>query len=631
LDRFEEVIPRIKDGADLVALVEEYVPLKTRGRYHIGLCPFHQEKTPSFTVYSDSQHYKCYGCGEAGDVFSFLMKRDGLAFREAAEVLGERQGIDMTGVFGRGRGDGKKREDVHGALARVSEFFQAELQLASGAAARAYLEDRGLDAAIEGFKLGYHPPGGKLHALAQKEKLSRAALEQAGLVGEDGYERFAGRLMFPIEDERGRTTGFGGRVLESHVERAKYLNSPESPFFNKRKLLFGLRQAKKAGVRRLAVMEGYTDVIAAHLAGFEGAVATLGTALTTDHAKLLERYATDGVVLLFDGDRAGRQAADRAFRELVHTRLPVSVALLDEGTDPADLVTSAPGRDAESVAKGRELLQNILDGADDALTVWFRLIRQRIDLTLDVNVERSARECGRILGSIEDQVRRQALGQRMAQHLGLQEAVFWHTASQQRPAHRSGPKAQIASASESQSDGVEIAPGADPNDSWANASPRPNGAPGPDGGPTAVDGPLVELGLDLLACLLCDPELLDQADEVVVTLPIARELLGLFRDGIATGKSSKDEIVGYLFMRCAERPDLSQHLASCMDRAAHIKSPSETLSLLLKDLSAHQSRHEAQNIRFRLQEARDQGDRALVDKLTQEYLQQLRNRSRGNQ
>jgi thymidylate synthase len=139
------------------------------------------------------------------------------------------------------------------------------------------------------------------------------------------------------------------------------------------------------------------------------------------------------------------------------------------------------------------------------------------------------------------------------------------------------------------------------------------------------------LGLDLLACLLCDPELFDQADDVVVTLPTAQELLDLFRDGIATGKSSKDEIVGYLFMRCAERPDLSQHLASCMDRAAHIKSPSETLSLLLKDLSAHQSRHEAQNIRFRLQEARDQGDRALVDKLTQEYLQQLRNRSAGNE
>ena len=203
MDRFEEVKTRIKDGVDLVAMVEEYVPLRTRGRYHVGLCPFHQEKTPSFTVYSDTQHFKCYGCGEAGDVFSFLMKRDGLSFRETLELLADRLGISIEGVFGRGKGDqgSRSRTDVHGALARVSEWFAAELQGAAGATARGYLADRGLDAAVSGFRLGFHPTGGRLRAFVESEQLPRRALEQAGLLGTDGYERFAGRLMFPIEDQ----------------------------------------------------------------------------------------------------------------------------------------------------------------------------------------------------------------------------------------------------------------------------------------------------------------------------------------------------------------------------------------------------------------------------------------------
>ncbi len=624
MDRFEEVKTRIKEGVDLVATVEEYVPLKTRGRYHVGLCPFHQERTPSFTVYSDTQHFKCYGCGEAGDVYSFLMKRDGLSFRETVELLADRLGISTQGVFGRGQSDrsSRSRTDVHGALARVAEWFTAELQGAAGAAARSYLAERGLAAAVEGFRLGFHPTGGRLRAFVELEKLPLSDLEEAGLFGADGYERFAGRLMFPIEDERGRTMGFGGRVLKSGVELAKYVNSSESPFFNKRKLLFGLKQAKKAGVRKLIVMEGYTDVIAAHLAGFEGAVATLGTALTTDHARLLERYATDGVVLLFDGDRAGRQAADRAFRELIHTRLPVSIALLDEGTDPADLVCARPGRDEEAVAKGREFLRGIVDGADDALTVWFRLQHQQMDLTLDVHIERLAAECGRILKSVADPVRRAALGPRMAQHLGVPEAAFRQAVSKIRAPRR-------ATSPSDETGTVAAAADVDPNDPWATATPRPAASAGvhPEG---HHDHRLAETDFDLLACLLAMPELVGDIDGVEVTLPAISDILGFFRAGFAKGYRNKDEIVGYLFMECAERPDLSKHLASSWDRAAHIKSPSEAFSLLLQDRSAHASRQSAQTTRLRLQQAKAKGDQAEFDKLTKEYIDQLRSRTAGS-
>ena len=586
---------RIKERVDLPTLIGEYVDLKPKGRYHVGLCPFHQEKTPSFTVYSDSQHFKCYGCGKAGDVFSFLQERDGLEFRAAMEILADRVGLSIEGVFKRSGGSRENSKDVHGVLSKVRGWYAAMLQAPQGEPARRYLEDRGMGGAVESFALGYHPPGESLRQFAAREKLPPQVLEQAGLLGRDGYERFSGRLIFPIADERGKVVGFGGRVLVPNSSNAKYLNSPESPYFNKRRLLFGLEQVKKAGERQLVVMEGYTDVIAAHLAGLEGVVATLGTSLTTDHARLLERYATGGVVLLFDGDRAGRQAAERAFRELVHTRLEVRIALLEEGVDPADLVAPAPGKEPEELAAGRAKLEAIIGGAGDALTVWFRLQRQTMDLTLDVNVERVGRTCTQILGSVDDPIRREALGRRMARHLGIQESSFLQAVSQRASSKRRTTRSV--------------------DDDHDRQAPE-----------TLVD-PLVQSDLELLACLLAAPDLLPQTASLEVRCERVRELLTYFREVVARGSSSKEQIVGYLFMKCSERPDLVEKLTGGLDRSAHLKSPSESLNLLLRDRSVYAGRHEAQHIRYRLQQARAQGDTALEDELTQEYLKQLRCRT----
>ncbi|MHC4920393.1 MAG: DNA primase, partial [Planctomycetota bacterium] len=542
MDRFEEVKLRIKDSLDLVAVVEAYVPLKARGRYRVGLCPFHREKTPSFTVYPDTQHFKCYGCGKAGDIFTFVMEREGLSFREAMETLAERAGLSTDGLFVRGRGDKGRRADVHATLGKVRDWLTAALASAAGQSARSYLEMRGLEDAVTPFGLGFHPVGDGLQELASKQGLPRDVLVQAGLLTADGrHERFAGRLMFPIEDERGRVVGFGGRVLQAGSSKAKYINSSESPFFNKRRLLFGLRQAKQAGVRRLVVMEGYTDVIAAHLAGQAGAVATLGTALTQDHARLLERYATDGVVLLFDGDRAGRQACDRAFRELVHTRLPVRMALLPDGHDPADLARAGGGE-----------LQALVDGAEDALVMWFRLLRQRLDLTLDVNVERAAAECARIIRGIQSPVRRDALVQTMSRHLGVQ----------------AGSLAQLVRGL-LRSDATRASAATEP------AVQEPAG------------GALAQAEMDLLACLLADPALHTELRGLTFHTPGIAELVAMIADGLRKGHAAKEQIVGYVFTRCADREDaLGALLARCCDRASPPKDPQTRFSQLQHDLRA---------------------------------------------
>ncbi len=437
MDRFEEAKLRVKDGTDLVTLIEGYVPLRPRGRSLVGLCPFHPEKTPSFTVYPDTQHFKCYGCSKAGDAFTFLMEREGLSFVEAFEWLAEKANVSLEGVFSGKRSGvgGNEARDAAKVLALVRDWFRQMLETSQGSGARAYLAGRGLEESAGTFKLGFSPPSGALRAFAKSHDLPRKVLEQAGVVRSSGAEPFASRLMFPIEDERGRVVGFGGRVLDGVTPPRpdgsappKYLNSPESPYFNKRRVLYGLRHVKEAGTRRLVVVEGYTDVMACHQAGFTGAVATLGTALTADHAKLLERYASDGLVLLFDGDTAGRRAAERAFAELLESRIEVRMALADEGLDPADMVIARPGSDANVAAAGRVEFQTLLDEARDALAVWFKLLRARLDFSQPVHFQKAAAECSRLLRVVEDPVRQTALLQAMARHLGIAPSVLARSA-----------------------------------------------------------------------------------------------------------------------------------------------------------------------------------------------------------
>ncbi|MFN9704962.1 MAG: CHC2 zinc finger domain-containing protein, partial [Planctomycetota bacterium] len=213
MDRFEDAKLRIKEATDLVALIEGYLPLRSRGRLLVALCPFHAENSPSFTVYREEQFFRCYGCGKTGDVFTWLMERDGLTFREAMEQLADRAGVSLEGVFKGGQREANKGPDPFGVLAEVAGFFPRELLAPdTGRLARDYLEGRGLSPAIMPWRLGVHPAPGALVQFAQQKKLPKDGLEAAGLL-RTGRELFAHRLMFPIEDERGRTVGFVGRIV----------------------------------------------------------------------------------------------------------------------------------------------------------------------------------------------------------------------------------------------------------------------------------------------------------------------------------------------------------------------------------------------------------------------------------
>jgi DNA primase len=623
MDRFEDAKLRVKEATDLVALIEEYLPLKPRGRQYVALCPFHPEKTPSFYVTPDSQFYHCFGCGKSGDVFTFLMERDGLTFREAMEVLADRAKISLDGVFGRGEQQARRGPDVHQVLGEVRTFFQTALHATDGALARDYLERRGLAPAIEPWALGWHPAPGALRAWAQERRLPTQVLEEAGLL-RNGREPFANRVIFPIDDERGRVVAFGGRIVPGALgseetpdyKPAKYVNSPESPHFHKRSVLFGLHRAKQAGARRIVVMEGYTDVIASHLAGFPGAVAALGTSFTQEHARKIERYATEGVVLLFDGDRAGQQAAERAMRELVNTRLTVKIALMggaeDGGAkDPADVLVARAGEDPELVTERRVRFADLLEGADDALATWFRLLRRRLDFGQAAQLETAARECAALLELVDVDLRRLALMQQMARHLAVPEqklARMLQSKPRRSDAARGGSDAARG--------GHAAAPGAD-----APAAPVRRSAA------AAAEH-------DLLACVLAQPSLLDPAagspegaPEIAAAPfeePAVAELFGMVRDALAVGRANSAEVVRYLFTRCADRPELRTALGRAAQHKDRISDPAVFFAAVQRGRQRLYGDQNARQLRQQLHDAIAGGDRATADQLTQRLVDQLR-------
>ena len=336
----ESFIDDLLARVDIVEVVERRVPLKKSGHEWTACCPFHNERTPSFTVSPQKQFYHCFGCGAHGSAIKFLMDYEHLEFPDAIEELA--QGLGLT--VPREGGDARPRQDHSGLyqlLDEVARHYQRALK--GSDAARTYCRNRGLDDDILArFSIGWADQGGLLKALGNTPERLRM-LEESGMVarGDDGkYERFRRRLMFPIHDRRGRVIAFGGRLLEG--EGAKYLNSPETPLFHKGRELFGLWQVKQANTRldRIVVVEGYMDAIALHQAGLPIAVATLGTSTTGEHAERLFRSAAD-VVFAFDGDRAGRAAAWRALENILpHLRDGRQgwFLFLPDGEDPDSLI-----------------------------------------------------------------------------------------------------------------------------------------------------------------------------------------------------------------------------------------------------------------------------------------------------
>ena len=334
----------VLNAAEIVEVVSGYTSLRKRGATYLGLCPFHKEKTPSFTVSSDKGLYYCFGCGEGGDVVRFVERMENLSFSEAVEQLGERFGVTLEFEEGGKVDSGRRDRDARLLLAleKAATFYQRFLwETESGGPAREYLEARGLRREVcDTFRVGLAPDEWRgLHRRAVKEGFTDRELDEAGLlVCQSGktYDRFRGRLMFPLIDHRGRVAGFGGRTLKD--ESPKYLNSPEGPVYRKGQLLYGLFQARRAvaDADEVVVVEGYTDVLGLSQAGLSNVVASMGTALTEAQIGLMMRF-TNNITFMFDADPAGTEAVLRSGELARRQGLRPLVAMLPRGTDPADV------------------------------------------------------------------------------------------------------------------------------------------------------------------------------------------------------------------------------------------------------------------------------------------------------
>lgn len=340
-------IDRVRQASDIVAVIGEYVRLEKRGKDFWGLCPFHSEKSPSFHVVPDRQFFYCFGCQVSGSVFDFIQRRENVSFPQAVELLAKRARIPIPKVERTPEEEAafREREQLYGALDLAARYFEHTLHEPAGQVAREYLERRGLSPDTQRrFRLGYAAPGwdGLLRSL--RRTYSEAVLFKVGLLsrregGEGFYDRFRDRVMFPICDVRGRVIGFGGRTMSGEKDVAKYLNSPESPLFNKRRTLYGLHLAREA-IRsndQAIIVEGYMDAISAHQAGVTNVVASLGTALTAEQARGLREQCSQ-VVIAYDADTAGQAATLRGLDLLVAAGCDVKVLRLPQGKDPDELI-----------------------------------------------------------------------------------------------------------------------------------------------------------------------------------------------------------------------------------------------------------------------------------------------------
>lgn len=353
----ESFLEELRNRLSLPALIGRHVRLTKRGRDYLGLCPFHNEKTPSFHVYDD--HYHCFGCGAHGDAIEFLKAKSGLSFPEAIEQLAGEAGLAVPQQRPEDRQRDQQAASLSSALEECAKWFQAQFQAAVGREAKAYIERRCLTAAtIERFRLGYAPSSRTaLKEAMLARNIPEALLVEAGMLikpddGGPSYDRFRNRVMFPIADRRGRTIAFGGRALDPDAP-AKYLNSPETPLFHKSHTLYNIAIAREAAreAGTVLVVEGYMDVIALAQAGFNHAVAPLGTALTEEQIGLLWRLAAEPI-LCFDGDKAGLKAALRAVDRALPLLEPgksLRFALLPAGQDPDDLVRGQGAAAMEAV------------------------------------------------------------------------------------------------------------------------------------------------------------------------------------------------------------------------------------------------------------------------------------------
>lgn len=396
-----ESIEEVRRANDVVAVIGQYLKLEKRGKDFWACCPFHTEKTASFSVSPGREMFYCFGCKAHGSVIDFVMKFEKLSFPEAVEKLALRAGVNLSYESGGpSRQERSLRDKAFEVMNLAQKYFLHELKRAP--AAQKYLHDRGLDGDVaERWGIGYAPDEwSKLTDLLRDRVRDDEAILASGVsrVNDSGrwYDFYRGRVTFPIRDSQGRIVGFGARLLDPNAKAQKYINSPEGPLFSKSKLLYALdrlaasRRLKQDG--RALIMEGYTDVIAAHEAGFDNAVAPLGTALTAEQVQLLRRYGS-GVTLVLDGDAAGISGAERGLNIVLEAGADATVAVIPGGMDPFDLLR----------AQGAEAFERVIKSQRDAFDFKLEMVRSRYNLARPAEVTGALEELAAVLARVEDE------------------------------------------------------------------------------------------------------------------------------------------------------------------------------------------------------------------------------------
>jgi DNA primase len=538
-NRFSELIRQVKEASDVVAVIGSYLSLRPAGATFKGLCPFHRDNRPSFDVDPRRQRYRCWSCGEVGDVIKFVMKQEKVEFNEALELLARRAGIRLEQV--RKPADPVKLSLLD-ALKWAAELYSEYLLNDPAAeAARAYLGERKmLGETVRKFGLGFAPlEGDWLARQAHKAPAPPEVLVQAGLLGVSSfgsgyYDRFRDRVMFPIRDLRGQVVGFGGRVLPTSplADRGpKYYNTAESPVFKKGELVYGLEMARVAAQAAgyLAVVEGYTDVLMAHQCGVTNVVATLGTALTSDHIRQLRRFAPR-VVLVYDADAGGTTGVDRALELFIREDVELAIATLPDGLDPFDLLTG----------QGPEPFRAALAAAEDVLEYK---INQVIRKAGDGGLAADRQAVDALLGLLaltpdhaatDSRVRRELILTRIARRFGLNESTLTARLRELRDRRPRDDRPDAEPAPVRPADEVAQA-------QWADGSAKA----------AAIERELIE-------CLLADPILVAKAKEAVplddIEHPGLRRIAGEMYDMLADGVIPELDL---LRVRLVDRPRLA--------------------------------------------------------------------------
>ncbi|MFA5688312.1 MAG: DNA primase [Kiritimatiellales bacterium] len=418
-----ELIEEIRARNDIAEVIGSYLPLRSAGTRFKVNCPFHKEKTPSFTVSPDRQIYHCFGCGAGGDVIRFIQEYEKVDFMTALRMLADRVGVELTVAESSDETGANRRKlfQIHESVAQLYRKILTDHP--EGAAGRDYLAARRLTGQIaEDFQIGFAPDRfDALEKWAAQKKIPFELMEQAGLMIQSGkhagsfYDRFRNRLMFPVRDETGRVIGFSGRAVNPDEKGGKYVNSPETPLFHKSRVLFAIDKARRAMVdkRTAIVVEGQLDAIRCHEAGMNNTVASQGTALTSDHARMIRRYA-DEVILMLDADSAGQKAALRSSEAFIAEELSVRVASLPAGEDPDSLIRN----------QGADVFMAHIHAAVPAIDFLINVMSAQENLNNEAGLMRTARAVQALIARAPGAVQRDRMVQTASERLNLSPAAL---------------------------------------------------------------------------------------------------------------------------------------------------------------------------------------------------------------